>query len=90
MGLLNNIRKKYKLAELNIQFARIGNKPKAHYVANKVFNNKKKADVILGINDIVKTTKKTDGHLRGCISTLVGARPRSSCIYYSKKVKKIK
>ena len=90
LDILNNIRKKYKLAELNIQFARIGNKPKAHYVANKVFNNKKKADVILGINDIVKTTKKTDGHLRGCISTLVGARPRSSCIYYSKKVKKIK
>lgn len=90
LDMLNNIRDVYKLSILNIQFARIGNKPNAHYAANKVFNNKKKADQILGINDIIETIKKTDGHLRGCISTLVGARPRSSCVYYNKKVKKIK
>ena len=90
LDILNNIRKEYKLPELNVQFARIGNKPNAHYAANKVFNNKKKADVILGTDDVIETIKKTDGRLRGCISTLVGARPRSSCVYYSKKVRKIK
>ena len=90
LDMLNQIREKYKLLELNVRFARIGNKPKAHYVANGVFNNKKKADVILGTNDIVETMKKTDGRLRGCVSTLVGARPRSSCVYYSKKAKEIK
>lgn len=90
LDILNNIRKEYKLSKLNIQFARIGNKPNAHYAANKVFNNKKKSDLILGIDNILEVTKKTDGHLRGCITTLVGARPRSSCIYYSKKLRKLK
>lgn len=90
LDILNNIRKEYKLANLNVRFDRIGNKPKAHYAANLVFNNKKKANIILGVNNIIDATKKTDGRLRGCISTLVDARPRSSCIYYSKKVRKIK
>jgi len=88
LDMLNEIREVHKLSQLNVRFERIGNKPKAHYAANKVFNNKKKADVILGTNDIVETIKKTDGHLRGCISTLVGARPRSSCVYYNRKVRK--
>lgn len=88
LDILNNLRKEYQLGELNIQFARIGNKPNAHYAANLVFNNKKKVDIVLGLNNILEAIKKTDGRLRGCISTLVGARPRSSCIYYSKKVRK--
>lgn len=90
LAMLNQFREIYKLSELNVRFERIGNKPKVHYAANDVFNDKKKADMVLGIKEIMMTIKKTDGHLRGCIATLVGARPRSSCVYYSKNVRKIK
>ena len=87
LDMLNNIRLKYKLVELNIRFARIGNKPKAHYAAKNVFNNKIKADEILTIKESMEIIKKTDGRLRGCISILVDTRPRSSDSYYTKKKK---
>lgn len=90
LEMLNEIREKYKLPELNIRFARIGNKPKAHYAAKNVFDNQKKADMVLEIREVIEIIKKTDGRLRGCISTLVDARPRSSRVYYSKKGRKIK
>jgi hypothetical protein len=88
LDMLIDIRQKYKLPNLNVRFARIGNKPKAHYAAKNVFNDNKKADVVVGMKEMMTTIKKTDGRLRGCISTLVGARPRSSCAYYNKKKRK--
>lgn len=57
-------------------FARIGNRPRAHYAAKNVFNGKKKADEVLTFKEIMKAIKKADGRLRECISTLVGAQPR--------------
>lgn len=88
LEMLNDVREKYKLPELNTRFERIGSKPKAHFAAKNVFNDKKKADVILGTKEIIEIIKKTDGRLKKSISTPIGVRPRSSCVYYSKKLKK--
>lgn len=90
LDMLLNIREIYKMSVLNIRFVRIGSKPKSHFAAKNVFNNKKKADIVLVLKDIVEIIKKTDGRLKKSISIPIGARPRSSCIYYSKKVRKIK
>ena len=57
-----------------ITFARIGNRPKAHYAAKNVFDGKKKADRRLTHEEIIKAIKTADGRLRGCLSTLVDAR----------------
>lgn len=60
-----------------LRFARIGNKPKAHYAAKDVFDKKRKPDFILTTIEVVRALKKTDGRLRECLSTLVDARARS-------------
>ncbi len=72
----------------DIDFARIGNRPKVHYVAHDVYSKKKKADKIISLEEIVKTTKKTDWRLRECLSILVGAKYRPSKAYYHPKKKK--
>ena len=49
------------LAEPNIYFQRIGNKPKVHYAAYEVFSKKKKADFVVSFEEIVVlATKKTE------------------------------
>lgn len=83
--LLKEIRESYDLKKINCRFEKIGNKPRAHYAAYNVFKRKKKPTLVVEISDIFKILKKTDGRLRGCIATLVGARPRSFNKYYSKK-----
>lgn len=76
-----------------LTFDQIGRNPKVHYLANNVLNQKRKADRIIRIEEILLTLKKTDGRLRECLSILVGARPRSIKRYYhrhNKKSRKIK
>ncbi|TSC87541.1 MAG: Uncharacterized protein G01um10147_519 [Microgenomates group bacterium Gr01-1014_7] len=74
--------------EHEISFARIGNRPPAHYAAKDVFDKKIKPDKILNLEDIIKAIKKTDGRLRECISTLVDAQARSTNKRYHKPTKK--
>lgn len=71
-----------------IKFDRIGNKPPAHYAAKNVNDGKKKADKILGFEEIMRAIKTADGRLRECISTLVDARPRLLRKCYQKKGRK--
>ena len=62
--LLELIRKDH-LPEPSIYFQRIGNKPKVHYTAYDVFSKKKKADRVIGFEEIVAlATKKDRGHTR--------------------------
>ena len=75
--MLKSLLEFYNKPSHEIGFARIGSRPKAHYAAKDVFDGKKKADKILSVNEIIGVTKKTDGRLRGCLSTLVDAQPRS-------------
>lgn len=72
----------------NIDFARIGNKPKVHYAAHDVYTQKKKADKTISFQETLKATKKTDGRLRECLSTLVGAQSRPVNGYYQQVTKK--
>ncbi len=60
-----------------IDFFRIGNRPRVHYAAHDVFIGKKKADRVLCFEEIMRAIKKTDGRLRECLSTLVGVQARS-------------
>lgn len=60
-----------------IRFARIGNRPRAHYAAKDVFDKRKKPNRVFTMMDVIVAIKKTDGRLRECLSTLVDARPRS-------------
>lgn len=60
-----------------IHFARIGNRPSAHYAAKDVFDRKKECNKRVTMADIIEALKKTDGRLRECLSTLVDARSRS-------------
>jgi len=71
-----------------IDFARIGNKPKVHYAAHDVYVQKKKADKVVSLQEVLQATKKTDERLRECLSTLVGAQPRSLNGYYQQAAKK--
>ena len=72
----------------NILFARIGNEPDVHYAAHDIFTKKKKPQQVITVKDFVEATKKTDGRLRECLSTLVDARTRSTKKRYQKKIKK--
>ena len=83
IGKLLNVNNK-PLHQIN--FSRIGNRPKVHYAAYDVFSGKKKADYILGFKEIIEAIKKTDGRLRECFSTLVGVQPRSSKTRIPKKL----
>lgn len=73
-----------------IEFKRIGNRPRVHYAAKSVFDGKKRPDVILSEAELWRQIKKTDGRLRGCISTLVGAQPRSFKKNYNRRGRKRK
>lgn len=74
----------------NISFARIGNRPPAHYAAKDVFDKKKKPGRILLLIDIIKAIKKTDGRLRECLSTLVDVQTRSYKKIVTQKNMKVK
>lgn len=71
-----------------IRFARIGNKPPAHYAAKDVFDKKVGANKILNLEDFIKALKKTDGRLRECLATLVDVQSRSIIRRYQKGPKK--
>lgn len=77
-----------KKLKTDVNFARIGNKPKVHYAAHDVYIKKKRADKIISLQEVMRTIKKTDGRLRECLSTLVGARPRSIKKVYTKTMRK--
>ena len=79
---------KNKKAEHEINFARIGNRPPAHYAAKDVFDKKTSPDRILIIEDFIKALKKTDGRLRECLPTLVDAQTRSMIKIYHKDKRK--
>lgn len=68
----------------NINFARIGNSPPAHYAAKDVFDRKIKADRKLTLVNFTEALKKTDGRLRECLSTLVDVQSRSISKRYHK------
>lgn len=90
---VDSLLKKNNKPDHDINFARIGNRPLAHYAAKDVFDKKIKANKILSVKDIIKAIKKTDGCLRECLSTLVNIQSRSYKAKISqrgKKVKKIK
>ncbi len=74
--------------KINLDFARIGNRPIVHYLAHDVYSKKKKADKTISLAEIVKITKKTDWRLRECLSTLVGAKYRPLEAYCHPKKKK--
>lgn len=59
-----------------ISFRRIGNRPAVHYAAHDVFVGKKSANDTLSFEACIEVIKKTDGRLRECLSTLVGAQVR--------------
>lgn len=73
-----------------ITFARIGNRPRAHYAAKDVFDKKIKPNRILLLIDIIKALKKTDGRLRECLATLVDVQIRSYKRIIPKKYRKNK
>lgn len=87
-SFISNFLEKFKKPVHNISFARIGNKPPAHYAAKDVFDKKKIPDRILTLKDIIEALKKTDGRLRECLSTLVDAQTRSMSKHYHIKKKK--
>jgi len=89
-GFLHNFLKKNRKPAHNIRFARIGNRPKAHYAAKDVFDKKIKPNKILVLKDIIKALKKTDGRLKECLSTLVDVQARSYTKRVSKKRCKVK
>ena len=89
-NFLRPLLKKNNRAEHNLHFARIGNRPRAHYAAKDVFDRKIKADRVLTLEDFIKALKKTDGRLRECLSTLVDAQSRSYKKILSRKKKKVK
>lgn len=83
--MIQKILQAYKKPAHNIEFRRIGNHPKVHYAAYDVFAGKKKADLKIGVNDLIEAIKKTDGRFRECFSTLVGVQSRSMNYIYQKK-----
>ncbi len=88
LNFVNSLLKKNRKSTHNIRFARIGNRPPAHYAAKDVFDKKIKPDKVLTLEDIIKAIKKTDGRLRECLSTLVDAQARSMSKRYHKDSKK--
>lgn len=89
-GFLSGFLEKNKKPSHNIHFARIGNRPRAHYAAKNVFDKKIKGNKILTLKDIIQAIKKTDGRLRECLSTLVDAQARSYKKRIPKKGRKVK
>ncbi len=87
-SFVTSLLEKNKEFEHEINFARIGNRPPAHYAAKDVFDKKKKANRVLNLEDFIKAIKKTDGRLRECLSTLVGAQAQSMSKIYHKGNKK--
>mgnify|MGYP001561773885 FL=1 len=71
-----------------VKNGRIGNKPPAHYAAKDVFDKKLKPNYTLTLEEILKATKKADGHLRECLSTLVDAQSQLNKKIISDKFKK--
>jgi len=74
--MLHELLSSHNKPDHEFRFAKIGNRPRAHYAAKNVFDGKKKAEKILTFEEVMKATKKADGRLRGCFSTLVGVQPR--------------
>lgn len=89
-GFLHGFLEKNRKPSHNIHFARIGNRPKAHYAAKDVFDKKIKPDRILGLKEIIRILKKTDGRLRECLSTLVDVQSQSYKKRLPKKHRKVK
>lgn len=87
-SILESLLRNFNKPHHNISFARIGNRPPAHYVAKDVYDKKKIASTILNMEDVINALKKTDGRLRECISTLVGVQAQSLNKIYHKKGKK--
>ena len=87
-SFLKHLLIKNKKPDHRISFARIGNRPPAHYAAKDVFDKKKKPDKTLRLEDVIRAIKKTDGRLRECLSTLVYVQTRSIKTKYHKKIKK--
>lgn len=88
LSMINKLLSTYKKPPHNIRFARIGNRPKVHYAAHDVYAKKKKPAKTMSLAEIIEVLKKTDGRLRECLSTLVGARPRSIKKRYHKSMTK--
>lgn len=65
--ILSRLLQMYEKPKHIIRFARIGNRPRAHYAAKDVYDKKRKAERILSLAGIVKVLKKTDGRLRECL-----------------------
>jgi len=87
--LIKNLIKVFlKGQNADITFSRIGNNPKVHYAAHDVYIQKKQADRVISLKEILRIIKKTDGRLRECLATLVGAQTRSIKEYYQPKNKK--
>lgn len=77
--------KRDKKKGANFKFGNIGNHPRAHYAAKDVLDRKLEPDEKIILSDVLKAIKIADGHLRGCLSTLVDARSRLSKKSISKK-----
>lgn len=90
LSILNSLLTKSQRPRHIINFARIGNKPNAHYAAKDVYDKKKKPDFILTEKRVVEALKKTDGRLRECLSTLVGAQAQPYGLKIPRKSKKVK
>ncbi len=87
---VNNLLEKNNKQKHAIRFARIGNRPPAHYAAKDVFDKKVIPNRILILEDFIKAIKKTDGRLRECLSTLVNVQTRSYKKIILRKKKKVK
>src|SRR3989344_4255508 len=87
-SFIDSFLNKFNKPEHNISFARIVNRPRAHYAAKDVFDKKRDANINLSLGDIIRALKKTDGRLRECLSTLVDVRSRPLKIKYHKKGQK--
>lgn len=85
---IENLLKNNGKPNYNIRFARIGNRPPAHYAAKDVFDKKVLPNRTLVLEDFIKALKKTDGRLRECLTTLVDAQPRPLHKRYHKNTKK--
>ena len=89
-SFLHGFLEKNRKPSHNIRFARIGNRPRAHYAAKDVFDKKIKPDRIITIREIIEALKKTDGRLKECLSTLIDVQARSYAKRISKKHGKVK
>lgn len=89
-GMVKRLLEMHRKPAHTISFRRIGNRPNVHYAAHDVFTGKKNADDTLSFEVCIEAIKKTDGRLRECLSTLVGARTRPLKRMVSKNVRVVK